>query len=262
MDLQLGGKHIFIAGASRGIGQAMAEAFLKEGANVSLTARQVAPLDETHADFAKRHGAARLYKHAGNMTATATIAAALAGAEAALGPIHTLVANVGLDDAPMGFDVSDEKWESGLAQNFLGSMRLAREALKRVKTRSQDERAGFNIIFISSIAGLEALGTPLTYGSSKAALNHASQELAKTMGREGIRVNTVAPGNILFPGGDWEKRVAERPDDWNRWVRREVALKRFGKPEEIADAALFLASPRASFVTGVVWPVDGGQMRR
>ncbi|MGD0864324.1 MAG: SDR family oxidoreductase [Rhizomicrobium sp.] len=262
MDLQLGGKHIFIAGASRGIGRAMAEAFLREGANVSLTARSAGPLDETHADFAKRHGAARLYKHAGNMTATATIAAALAGAEAALGPIHTLVANVGLDDAPMGFDVSDEKWDSGLAQNFLGSMRLAREALKRVKTRPQDERAGFNIIFISSIAGLEALGTPLTYGASKAALNHASQELAKTMGREGIRVNTIAPGNIIFPGGDWEKRVAERPDDWNRWVRREVALKRFGKPEEIADAALFLASPRASFVTGVVWPVDGGQMRR
>ena len=129
MDLQLGGKHVFIAGASRGIGRAMAEAFLTEGANVSLTARQAAPLDETHADFAKRHGAARLYKHAGNMTATATIAAALAGAEAALGPLHTLVANVGLDDAPMGFDVSDEKWESGLAQNFLGSMRLAREAL-------------------------------------------------------------------------------------------------------------------------------------
>lgn len=262
MDLQLGGKHVFIAGASRGIGHGIAEAFLNEGANIALTARSPGPLDETHADFAKRYGAARLYKLAGNMTETASIAAALAGAEAALGPIHTLIANVGLDDSPPGFDVSDEKWEAGLAQNFLGSMRLAREALKRVRARSREERDGFNIIFISSIAGLEALGTPLTYGSSKAALNHASQELAKTMGRDGIRVNTIAPGNIIFPGGDWEKRSTERPDDWNRWIRREVALKRFGTPREIADVALFLASPRASFVTGAVWPVDGGQLKR
>jgi 3-oxoacyl-[acyl-carrier protein] reductase len=262
MDLELTGKHVFIAGASRGIGHAIAEAFLREGANVALTARSPAPLDKAHEDFAARHGARRLYKHAGNMTETATIAAALAGAEGTLGPVHTLVANVGLDDAPLGFDVPDEKWESGLAQNFLGSVRLARETMKRVMARPKEARAGFNVIFISSIAGLEAMGTPLTYGASKAALNHASQELAKLMGREGVRVNTVAPGNIIFPGGDWEKRANERPDDWNRWIRREVALKRFGKPEEIADVAVFLASPRASFVTGAIWPVDGGQLKR
>lgn len=261
MDLQLGGRHIFIAGASRGIGHAIADAFLREGANVALTARAPGPLDEAHADFAKRYPQARLYKWACNMTETAAIAAALAGAETALGPVHALIANVGIDDAPQGFDVSDENWEAGIAQNFLGSMRLAREALKHVAARPKEERAGFNVIFISSIAGLEALGTPLTYGSSKAALNHAAQELAKLTGRDGVRVNVIAPGNIIFPGGDWEKRSNERPDDWARWIRREVALKRFGKPEEIADVALFLASPRASFVTGAIWPVDGGQLR-
>jgi 3-oxoacyl-[acyl-carrier protein] reductase len=262
MDLQLGGKHVFIAGASRGIGHAMAAGFLAEGAKVSLTARSQGPLDAAYADFAKRHGAELLYKFAGDMTDTKAIAAAIAGGEAALGPIHTLIANVGIDNAPMGVDLSDETWEAGIAQNFLGSMRLAREALKRFAARPKEEHGGFNVIFISSIAGLEALGTPLTYGSSKAALNHAAQELAKLAGRDGIRVNVIAPGNIIFPGGDWEKRVQERPDDWNRWVRREVALKRFGRPEEIAHVALFLASPRASFVTGAIWPVDGGQLKR
>lgn len=262
MDLKLSGKHVFVAGASRGIGHAIAEAFLTEGAKVALTARSQGPLDEAHAGFAKRFGTHRVFKYAGDMTATGPIAEALETSEAALGPVHTVVANVGLDKAPPGFDVNDDLWDAGLAQNFLGSVRLAREALKRTMPKPKDEREGFNIIFISSIAGLEALGTPLTYGSSKAAVNHAAQELAKLTGREGVRVNVVAPGNIIFPGGDWEKRVAERPDAWNRWINREVALRRFGKPEEIADAVVFLASARASFVSGAIWTVDGGQMKR
>ena len=262
MDLELNGKHVFIAGASRGIGHTMANAFLEEGAKVSLTARTKAPLDAAHEAFAKQYGAARLFQYAGNMTETATIRTALADAEAKLGPVQTLVANVGLDSSPSGFDIPDEKWESGLAQNFLGSMRLAREALTRVTARPKEERAGFNIIFISSIAGVEALGAPIPYGASKAALNHAALELAKVTGADNVRINVIAPGNILFPDGDWEKRVTERPDEWNRWIRREVALRRFGKPQEIADVALFLASPRASFVTGAIWTVDGGQLKR
>ncbi len=262
MDLGFKGKHVFVAGASRGIGHAIARGFLEEGANVSLTARGAETLEDTHAEFARTFGSTRLFRRAGDMTRSDVITGALAEAEAALGPIHTVIANVGLDNAPQGFDVPDEKWESGLAQNFLGSMRLAREALKRALPRPKEERGGFSIIFISSIAGLEAMGTPLTYGASKAALNHAAQELAKLLGREDVRVNVIAPGNIIFPGGGWEERVKARPDDWNRWVRREVALKRFGKPEEIADVALFLASSRASFVTGAIWPVDGGQLKR
>jgi 3-oxoacyl-[acyl-carrier protein] reductase len=261
MDLGLTGKVAFIAGASRGIGYAIAESFLKEGAAVAITGRGQEALAMAAGQLGAEYGADKVFHFAGDMTATPDIAASLDAAAATLGPVDHVIANVGIGSAPTGFDVTDEDWAGDVLQNLTGSMFLAREALKRMLAREAGDRGQPSITFISSIAGVDAIGTSLPYGASKAALNHVTREMAKQVGRENIRVNTVAPGNILFPGGNWEKIVAGNPEYFGKWIDREVALKRFGAVEEIADAVVFASSERASFLTGEVMVVDGGQVR-
>ena len=261
MDLGLADKHVFIAGASRGIGFAIAEAFLNEGARVSLTARGADDLESAYAALTSRFGEERLFRKAGDMTKTEAIGAALEQSESALGPLHCVVGNIGIDKTPLGWDVDDDTFDVGFAQNFLGSYRLAREAVRRVLPRPPESREGFNILFISSGGGIDAMTTALTYGSSKAMLNHVTKELSKLLGKDGIRVNAVAPGMVLFPGGSWEKRLSTHHDYWVKYTKREVALQRWGRPEEIANVAVFVASGRASIMTGAIVVADGGQVK-
>lgn len=260
MELGLDERSVLVAGASRGIGRGIAEGFLAEGARVFLTGRDAGQLDATRADLTAAGDGARIGSLAADMTSTAGIEEAFTAHAATFGgPPDVLVANVGGGFLKPGWDVADDDLADALEHNLTGTIRLVREGVRRMR---RDDEGAFvpAIVVISSIAGVDVMGAPFAYGVAKSGLNHFVGSMARLVG-PALRIVAVAPGNILFEGGAWERNRDAAPERIERWIRREVALQRFGRVEEIADVVTFLASPRASFVTGVTWIADGGQVR-
>jgi 3-oxoacyl-[acyl-carrier protein] reductase len=155
---------------------------------------------------------------------------------------------------PPGSETHTE-WTKILSTNLFSATNMIE------RTRPMLEKHRGNIVCISSICGIEALGAPVTYSAAKAALNAYIVGVAKTFGKAGIRINGVAPGNILHPGSVWQRRLEADKSGTEAMLQREVALGRLGTPEDVANMCLFLASDRAAFVTGSVFVADGGQLR-
>lgn len=245
MNLGLEGKVAFVSGASRGIGLAIARALHAEGCRLALAARG---RDGLEAAAATMPGSTL---HAGDAVVEARAMIDAASGDAGL---DILVCNAGSGRSVPPGQETEAEWRRVLDENLYTSLNMIEAARPRLNR-------GGAIICISSIAGLAALGAPIAYSAAKAALNAAVKGLARPLAAEGLRINAIAPGNILFEGGAWDRKLREDRAGVEAMLAREVAQARLGTPDEIAALAVFLASPCASFITGSIVVADGGQLR-
>jgi 3-oxoacyl-[acyl-carrier protein] reductase len=252
MDLGLRDKVAVVTGSSRGLGKASAVALAREGAKVVLNGRTEDSLRQAsdeiraeggtvtsvQADVSTEDGCQQLVQHALD----------------AFGQIDILVNNAG-GGTPARLASSDSEWTGAIDWMFWPALRLT-----RLVTPAMRERKSGVVVIVASIYGRE-LGGPSSYQVVKAAQISLAKALAKELAPDNVRVLSVAPGSISFPGGGWWRRQQDDPEAMARFVAQDMPLGRFGRAEEVGDVVAFLCSDRASLVTGACVPVDGCQGR-
>ena len=242
MELGLKSKQILVIGGSGGIGSALVKSFIAEGAKVQIISRN---RPENLSPEVVWYGCDITIKSEFEKTAGEIL-------KSVAGSLDVLVCNVGSGSGSNQPVPDEDEWENLWNINFSGalqSLRLFHNALKTAKGSA---------ILVSSIAGVEKIGAPTAYSVAKSALITLSKELSHKWAPE-IRINAIAPGNVLAEGGVWDRKTKENPEAINKLIETGVPLRRFGKPQEIADLVLFLSSERATFITGACFVIDGGQ---
>ncbi|ADO69891.1 SDR family NAD(P)-dependent oxidoreductase [Stigmatella aurantiaca] len=253
MNLELTGKAALVTGSSRGIGRAIAFALAREGARLCLSARNAEPLEQTATQL--RAEGAQVTTAVGDVATPEGARAAVDATVRAFGTVDILVNNVGGSGGAGSFEhATPGQWTEVLERNLLAAVWCSQRAVDTMRER------GGCIVHINSIFGRE-YASSAPYTAAKAGLTALTKEMAIDLARYRIRVNGVAPGSILFPGGSWDRRQKAQPEKVEKMLREEMPWGRFGTPEEVADVVTFLCSERARWVTGATLPVDGGQGR-
>jgi len=236
MDLGLDGRTAIVTGASRGIGKYIALELAREGCHIAICARTEADLEDAAEEI--RAEGAEVLALPMDVTEAGEPERLVQETADRFGRIDIYVGNVGGNRRGDFEELSDEDWDDLINLNFMSHVRVSRAAIPHMK-----EVDGASICYISSIFGRELGGGGLSlYNTTKSAL-----------------INSVAPGSIRFPGGSWDQRVNEKPDEMAQFVEENIAIGRFGRAEEVADTVTYLCSERASLITGACLNVDGGQ---
>lgn len=239
--------HVFIAGASRGIGEEIAKQFLSNGSQVTISGRNAEQL---------RMAVSRIESAVGKAPKSVAGDFSLGNLDELIyqvGEFNTLIINYGETDADLGFDISDEIFIKLINANLIGPALLAKRAAKKMKKNNNGK-----IVFIGSVCGREDFGAPIGYTVGKSALKALVKVMARELGKFGISVNLVSPGHIMSKGGRWEKKVALNPNSINKVIQESVPMGRFGTSEDVAEMVAFLCSDQASYITGAEFVVDGG----
>ncbi len=249
MELGMKGKKVLITGGTRGIGRAIADSFVNEGADVALCARNEAQVEEAVAALGS--GGGSVYGQALDISDHEALRLWVSRAAEQLGGIDIVIAN----PSAFGFGVAEADWSTGYAVDLMGTVTTIAAALPYVEISAKN--GGDAAILIMSSAVVAETDMESAYGVYKAGLIHYAKGLARRLALQGIRVNTISPGTIYVADGFWGNAQTHMPELYEHYFSRNP-MGRMGRPEEIASAALFLCSSAASFVTGSNLVVDGG----
>jgi len=255
MDLGMNDRVAIVTGSSRGLGFASARALVSEGCRVVICARTQNFLQEARRLLVEIAAEDRVLAVVADVTQEVGVQLLVNRAVEAFGGIDILVNNVGLARGGGLLDTTDEVWQEAFDYTLMPAVRVSRLAVPHMQ-----RRGGGSIIMIASVYGREA-GGRMTYNAVKAAEISLAKSLAQQLAPMNIRVNSVSPGSILFEGGSWWKRLQDDPAAIAEFVKRELPFGRFGRPEEVGDVVAYLASSRASWISGTSVVVDGCQSR-
>ena len=256
MDLELTDKTAIVTGSSRGLGLASARALVAEGCRVCICARGGEGLAEAAVEVeasAKRPNMVAAVQ--ADVSTSAGVEQVITHTLEKFGGLDILVNNVGRATGGDLIETSDAEWQAAFDETLFPAIRASRLAVPHLQARG-----GGSIIMIASIWGRES-GGRMTYNAVKAAEISLAKAMAQQLASSNIRVNSVAPGSIMFPGGSWHKRQHADPEWMAEFIKRDLPFGRLGRADEIGNVVAFLASPRASWVSGASIVVDGCQSR-
>ncbi|MFQ5568570.1 MAG: SDR family NAD(P)-dependent oxidoreductase, partial [Rhodothermales bacterium] len=255
MDLGLRDKVAVITGGSRGIGRGMALGLAAEGCRIATCARGEEALKNSAEEIAAR--GVEVLAMPLDITEPDAPQRFVEAVVQRFGRLDILVNNVGGNRRKLFTETTDDDWDAILDLNVKVHVRISRAVVPHMKAAG-----GGAILFVSSVFGREAGGPGLAiYNTTKSALISVAKIMSLELAADGIRVNSIAPGSIRFPGGSWDRRVQADPEGMQAFIEQHLPVGRFGTVEEVANVATFLVSERASLVTGACLNVDGGQSK-
>lgn len=248
MQFNFSGKTALITGSSRGIGLSIAKALYNQNCKVALNSRNYDELKLAASQFSDA-----IYV-VGDVTQPNEAQIIVSEVIKSFGKIDILICNVGSGESVSPGKETFDEWHRVFALNLWSTTNMVEASLNEL------ERTKGNIVCISSICGLEVVkNAPITYSAAKAALNAYVRGISRPLSKKGVRINAVAPGNILFDGSVWSSKLNKNKVAVKSMIKKDVALGRLGDPEDVANLVLYLASNLASFATGAIWTIDGGQ---